>query len=71
MPDNELRSLEKIAATRCTRVVARWNLGYNQGPPVATNAAGRASGKPTVVKMYNAVRGGVTRHIEAALPTSG
>ena len=36
-----------------------------------TDAAGRDSGRPTVVKLYNAVRGGATKHIEAALPNLG
>jgi hypothetical protein len=36
-----------------------------------TDAKGRESGKATVVKMYNAVRGGATKHIEAALPSLG
>src|ERR1700722_7289375 len=36
-----------------------------------TDAAGRESSRPTVVKLYNAVRGGATKHIEAALPNLG
>jgi hypothetical protein len=36
-----------------------------------TDAKGRESNRPTVVKMYNAVRGGATKHIEAALPNLG
>jgi hypothetical protein len=36
-----------------------------------TDAKGRESSRPTVVKMYNAVRGGATKHIEAALPNLG
>jgi hypothetical protein len=36
-----------------------------------TDAKGRESGRPTVVKLYNAVRGGATKHIEAALPNLG
>jgi len=36
-----------------------------------TDAKGCESGRPTVVKMYNAVRGGATRHIEAAPPNLG
>ena len=36
-----------------------------------TDAAGRESARPTVVKLYNAVRGGATKHIEAALPNLG
>ncbi|MGD0701331.1 MAG: hypothetical protein ABSA02_15780 [Trebonia sp.] len=36
-----------------------------------TDAAGRDSGRPTVVKLYNAVRGGAAKHIEAALPNLG
>ena len=36
-----------------------------------TDAKGRESGRPTVVKLYNAVRGGATKHITAALPNLG
>ncbi|HEX4091670.1 MAG TPA: hypothetical protein VHZ33_23400 [Trebonia sp.] len=36
-----------------------------------TDAKGRESNRPTVVKMYNAVRGGASKHIEAALPNLG
>jgi hypothetical protein len=36
-----------------------------------TDAKGRESGRAAVVKMYNAVRGGATKHIEAALPNLG
>jgi hypothetical protein len=36
-----------------------------------TDAKGRESNRPAVVKMYNAVRGGATKHIEAALPNLG
>jgi len=36
-----------------------------------TDAKGRESNRPTVVKLYNAVRGGATKHIEAALPNLG
>ncbi|MGD0701330.1 MAG: hypothetical protein ABSA02_15775 [Trebonia sp.] len=36
-----------------------------------TDAKGRESRRPTVVKLYNAVRGGATKHIEAALPNLG
>jgi hypothetical protein len=36
-----------------------------------TDAKGRESGRPTIVRMYNAVRGGATKHIEAALPNLG
>jgi hypothetical protein len=36
-----------------------------------TDSAGRESSRPTVVKLYNAVRGGATKHITAALPNLG
>jgi hypothetical protein len=36
-----------------------------------TDAAGRGSKRASVVKMYNAVRGGAIKHIEAALPNLG
>jgi hypothetical protein len=36
-----------------------------------TDAKGRTSGRPTVVRAYNAVRGGAGKHIEAALPNLG
>lgn len=36
-----------------------------------TDAKGRESSRPTVVRLYNAVRGGATKHIEAALPNLG
>jgi hypothetical protein len=36
-----------------------------------TDAKGRESSRPTVVKLYNAVRGSATKHIEAALPNLG
>jgi hypothetical protein len=36
-----------------------------------TDAKGRESGRATVVKLYNAVRGGATKHITAALPNLG
>jgi hypothetical protein len=36
-----------------------------------TDARAAASGRPTVVKAYQAVRGGAAKHIEAALPQLG
>ena len=36
-----------------------------------TDAKGRESSRPTIVRMYNTVRGGATKHIEAALPNLG
>ena len=36
-----------------------------------TDSAGRESSRTSVVKMYNAVRGGAVKHIEAALPNLG
>jgi len=36
-----------------------------------TDAKGRTSGRPTVVRAYNAVRGGAGKNIEAALPNLG
>jgi hypothetical protein len=36
-----------------------------------TDAKAQESGRPTVVKLYKAVRGGATKHIEAALPNLG
>jgi hypothetical protein len=48
-----------------------------RGPEVAeallkvTDRMGRESSRATVVKAYNAVRGGAAKHIEAALPALG
>jgi hypothetical protein len=36
-----------------------------------TDTRAAASGRPTVVKAYQAVRGGAAKHIEAALPQLG
>jgi len=36
-----------------------------------TDEKGRTSGRATVVRTYNAVRGGAGKHIEAALPNLG
>jgi uncharacterized protein DUF6918 len=36
-----------------------------------SDAHGRISGKPTIVKAYNAVRGSAGKHITAALPNLG
>jgi hypothetical protein len=36
-----------------------------------TDARAAASGRPTVVRAYKTVRGGATKHIEAALPRLG
>jgi uncharacterized protein DUF6918 len=36
-----------------------------------TDARAAASGRPTVIKAYGAVRGGAARHVEAALPDVG
>ena len=36
-----------------------------------TDRMGRESSRATVVKAYNAVRGGAAKHIEAALPSLG
>jgi hypothetical protein len=36
-----------------------------------TDARAAASGRPTVIKAYGAVRGGAARHVEAALPRVG
>jgi hypothetical protein len=36
-----------------------------------TDARAAASGRPTVIKAYGAVRGGAARHVEAALPNVG
>jgi hypothetical protein len=36
-----------------------------------TDARAAASGRPTVVKAYKAVRGGAAKHIQAALPRLG
>jgi hypothetical protein len=35
------------------------------------DARAAASGRPTVIKAYNSVRGGAARHVEAALPQVG
>ena len=36
-----------------------------------TDARAAASGRPTVIKAYGAVRGGAAKHVEAALPNVG
>jgi hypothetical protein len=36
-----------------------------------TDARAAASGRPTIIKAYGAVRGGAVRHVEAALPRVG
>jgi hypothetical protein len=36
-----------------------------------TDARAAASGRPTVIKAYGAVRGGATRHVESAIPNVG
>ena len=36
-----------------------------------TDARAAASGRPTIIKAYGAVRGGAARHIQAALPRVG
>ena len=36
-----------------------------------TDARAAASGRPTIIKAYRSVRGGATKHIEAALPQVG
>jgi hypothetical protein len=36
-----------------------------------TDARAAASGRPTVIKAYRAVRGGAATHVEAALPRVG
>jgi hypothetical protein len=36
-----------------------------------TDAMRDRSGRPTIIKAYNAVRGGASKHIEAALPNLG
>ena len=36
-----------------------------------TDARAAASGRPTVIKAYRSVRGGATKHIQAALPQVG
>jgi hypothetical protein len=36
-----------------------------------TDARGAASGRPTVIKAYKAVRGGAAKHVTAALPQVG
>ena len=36
-----------------------------------TDERGRNSGRPTIVKAYNTVRGGATKHVKAALPAVG
>jgi|SRR5580658_2047845 hypothetical protein len=36
-----------------------------------TDARAAASGRPTIIKAYNTVRGSAARHVEAALPRVG
>jgi hypothetical protein len=36
-----------------------------------TDARAAASGRPTIIKAYNTVRGGAVKHVEAALPRIG
>jgi hypothetical protein len=36
-----------------------------------TDARAEASGRPTVVRAYRSVRGGASKHVEAALPQVG
>jgi uncharacterized protein DUF6918 len=36
-----------------------------------TDERGRNSGRPTIVKAYNTVRGGAAKHVRAALPQVG
>ena len=36
-----------------------------------TDARAAASGRPTIVKAYGAVRGSAVKHIQAALPAVG
>jgi uncharacterized protein DUF6918 len=36
-----------------------------------TDARAAASGRPTVIKAYGAVRGGAARHVESAIPNVG
>jgi hypothetical protein len=36
-----------------------------------TDARAKASGRPTIIKAYGSVRGGATKHIQAALPQAG
>lgn len=36
-----------------------------------TDARAKASGRPTIIKAYGSVRGGATKHIQAALPQVG
>ena len=36
-----------------------------------TDARAAASGRPTIVKAYNSVRGSASKHVEAALPQVG
>jgi hypothetical protein len=36
-----------------------------------TDARAAASGRPTIIKAYGAVRGGAVKHVEAALPHVG
>jgi hypothetical protein len=36
-----------------------------------TDAKATSSGRPTIVKAYNSVRGSAVKHIEAALPRVG
>ena len=36
-----------------------------------TDTRATASGRPTIIKAYNTVRGGAVKHVEAALPRIG
>ena len=36
-----------------------------------TDERAKGSGRPTIVKAYNTVRGGAVKHVKAALPAVG
>ena len=51
--------------------LAKRGEGVSEALLLVTDARAAASGRPTVIKAYGAVRGGAAKHVEAALPQVG
>ena len=51
--------------------LAKRGEGVSEALLLVTDARAAASGRPTVIKAYGAVRGGAAKHVEAALPRVG
>jgi len=51
--------------------LAKRGEGVSEALLLVTGARAAASGRPTVIKAYGAVRGGAAKHVEAALPHVG